>query len=96
MQGEVWQLSRSSALLVAHSQASQEMINTVDEFARRIRARANVFRYGATCSFLMFVWMVTFEPWLVELFICANKYVACSLSCRLHVNGEESMIALLF
>ena len=44
MRGEVSRLSRGSAMLSAHSHVSHEMISAVHEFARRIRARTDVFR----------------------------------------------------
>ena len=51
VRGEVSLLSRSSALLAAHSLACQETNNAVHEFARRIRARVDVFRRGFSVVF---------------------------------------------
>ena len=46
--GEVTRLSQGSAMLSAHSHATHEMASILHEFARRIRARADVFRYAAS------------------------------------------------
>ena len=46
VQDEVSRLSRGSAMLSAFSHASHEMASVLHEFARRIRARADVFRYA--------------------------------------------------
>ena len=50
VQGEVTRLSRGSAMLSAHSHATHEKASVLHEFARRIRARADVFRYAANAA----------------------------------------------
>ena len=44
VRGETSQLARGRALLSAHSVACQEMINMLQEFARRISGRVDIFR----------------------------------------------------
>ena len=88
VRGEVTRLSRGSAMLSAHSHATHEMASVLHEFARRIRARADVFRYAASaaCSSLL--------PASQALYI--HVYIVCETSLiSLHTWEHPDACSLL-